>query len=761
MIYDILPVNNYRGNGNSVIFDFDFYIDNEEQLKVFLYESDGNKYELKNGADYIIEGVKCENGGYITFPIEDSKYQILTDEQKISLELDLPVSQETQYNNSSLLNLESLEYSFDYLTRLIQILKRKLSLCVKVEECSENTPQELIEKINEANINASNDAISANSSKNEAKNSAISAKNSAESASEALNMVCELKDLMYESGMYKFNLFDTKISDHILTGNEAKGWALQGTCVTKESYPDFYNKCLEQKNTGIENEVTLGSSTLTMFVNPNGHQFYNISDKSGVDTFYEKYGIADFYGIDEENERVFLPRNKYFAIKNPTSNVPVIGNGLVFGLTDGTNYGSYAANSNGNLTFHADLYGKTVGSSKSGNGSSKYVGMGFTSDPEKSGMIADTTNVIQPNESKYLYYCVGNTEVTQAITNVTEITTSENDTIPLFTGMYFDFKPNNVSWLKAGEQQNSGGIYKTCYDALVEIVNGVNNYDLKVINEADMVLGINYDEYWILDQDNLTFRTPLKAGLVSALTDKVRVLIDSKKPTRDDPDWYNLYSDGWCEQGGLNTDNSTTERIQTLLKPYKNSCYSIQVSYNSDGNLSNGAIDAYTPYTGQFRMKSWSVDSIRWETKGYVDVSEISKHADFGCLYFKVANAVQNLELLDAGKILDSLVDKLDRNNKPEIVSWGMPDYSAAVEISVSEPYTVPYDGILYLFSSWLNGASSFTIDNVSYSLASGPGTSGTVSASGFIPVNKGSVITFTRMQKGSMIPYKGVLTND
>ena len=32
------------------------------------------------------------------------------------------------------MNLSSLEYSFDYLTRLVQILKRKLSLCVKVEE---------------------------------------------------------------------------------------------------------------------------------------------------------------------------------------------------------------------------------------------------------------------------------------------------------------------------------------------------------------------------------------------------------------------------------------------------------------------------------------------------------------------------------------------------------------------------------------------------------------------------------------------------
>jgi hypothetical protein len=94
--------------------------------------------------------------------------------------------------------------------------------------------------------------------------------------------------------------------------------------------------------------------------------------------------------------------------------------------------------------------------------------------------------------------------------------------------------------------------------------------------------------------------------------------------------------------------------------------------------------------------------------------------------------------------------------NKEEIMSWSMPDYSSAVAITISGTYTVPYNGILYLFSAWLNGASSFTINGASYSLVSGPGTAGTVSASAFLPVNKGDKITFTKIQKGTMIPLKG-----
>lgn len=149
MIYDITPVNNYQGNGTTTHFDFDFYIEKASQLNVYFFDENNIKIKLQYGIDYSINEFKNPEGSYITFPIENSNYEILNTNQKLSLELTLPVSQETQYNNSSLLNLEALEYSFDYLTRLIQILARKLTLCVKVEECSEISPEQLISSIND------------------------------------------------------------------------------------------------------------------------------------------------------------------------------------------------------------------------------------------------------------------------------------------------------------------------------------------------------------------------------------------------------------------------------------------------------------------------------------------------------------------------------------------------------------------------------------------------------------------------------------
>lgn len=147
MIYDILPVNNYRGNSTTTQFDFNFYIENPDQLKVYLHQSNGIVKLLEHEIDYSINELKNPEGSYITFPLEGSEYSVLKQDETISIELYLPISQETQYNNSSLLNLSALEYSFDYLTRLIQILSRKIELCVKIDECINNTPDELLNTI--------------------------------------------------------------------------------------------------------------------------------------------------------------------------------------------------------------------------------------------------------------------------------------------------------------------------------------------------------------------------------------------------------------------------------------------------------------------------------------------------------------------------------------------------------------------------------------------------------------------------------------
>ena len=148
------------------------------------------------------------------------------------------------------------------------------------------------------------------------------------------------KEVIRENSGTGFNMFDLVVKDHVLSFEESKGFGLQGTYVYKDAvsgsrygYPDFYNKCIAEKAAGTETQTQLGETTITTYNNSNGHIFYDIADKSTVDTYFESTGEAWFYGIDTANERIFLPRNKYFAV---TKDVSVIGNGKALGITNGT-----------------------------------------------------------------------------------------------------------------------------------------------------------------------------------------------------------------------------------------------------------------------------------------------------------------------------------------------------------------------------------------------------------------------------------------
>ena len=431
-------------------------------------------------------------------------------------------------------------------------------------------------------------------------------------------------------------MFSIAKFDKILNFEESKGYALQGTYVYKESaperygYPNFYNKCLEEKTAGTETQTALGSSTITTYNNANGHIFYDIADKDIVDNYFASTGIAWLYGIDSENERIFLPRAEIcnFAQGKYLTTIPAGGNGKSLGLTNGTQESHlYSHNVSGSYGLYA-VTPATTNLPASNYGNRVYGDTGVTTNPNNSGVVAYTSGLAPRGATSYLYIVVGNTEQESAITDVTEITTSENDTIPLFTGMYFDFAPNNASWLKAGTQQNSGGIYTSCYNTLVNCLTEANNiYGLKVIETADMVAGVDYSEYWKVDQNEMYFIMPTKLS-------------------------YGVY-----ESTALVRGNGTT------LGLYNGTSYVGLTGndHNSNANLFNTPLYGKkigTPETQTFITSAVSYGITPDSSKsGIVADLQVARAQ----LYFKVANAVQNLELLDAGTVLEALANKMDK----------------------------------------------------------------------------------------------------
>ena len=149
-VSSISPVNNYTGNGSSTIFDFDFLIEHPEELVVTHISTSGVKNNLTLGVDYSINEIGNKNGSYIIFPLENSSYSILQSNEVLSLTLNLEIKQESEFENSSYLNLKVLEWTFDYIVRIIQMLSRKLDRAIKVNEGININPDTVIENMNEA-----------------------------------------------------------------------------------------------------------------------------------------------------------------------------------------------------------------------------------------------------------------------------------------------------------------------------------------------------------------------------------------------------------------------------------------------------------------------------------------------------------------------------------------------------------------------------------------------------------------------------------
>lgn len=255
------------------------------------------------------------------------------------------------------------------------------------------------------------------------------------------------------------SLFDLVEKDHILTFKESNGLAQLGTYVYKTGvadsrygYPSFYNQCVKEKNAGTATQTQLGDNTVTLYKNDNGHIFYDIADKDAIDAWYNTYGVAWYYGVDTANARIFLPRNDWFTQNGSTTEV---GEFVEAGLPSIEH------------THNVQMYNYTGATRHfpSQYDTKDAANVYTTSTNSQVSPIYGKSTTVQPNAVKKLFYmCVGNTNVESAITDVVDITTSENDTIPLGWSTYQSGGTPSSAFLASLGQQNSGTLYPTFYN---------------------------------------------------------------------------------------------------------------------------------------------------------------------------------------------------------------------------------------------------------------------------------------------------------
>ncbi len=440
---------------------------------------------------------------------------------------------------------------------------------------------------------------------------------------------------------------------------------LNGSIDLKESYINI-------------NGQRIWSGATTAAKNANGHIFYDIADKEVVDDWFDTYGIADFYGVDKENERIFLPRNnKFFQFTTDTTKVnDMVEAGLP--NIEGTMSGDI---SEGSATGALKITNAYNGSMWAGSVSVTRM-RNWSFDASLSSPIYGKSDTVQPPSSlKLLYYVVGNTDVQSAATDIVDVTTTENDTLPLFYNFYAkdEDMADAVSFVKSTGTFFGGNLYPTAYEKLVARV-GTGNVKTHTDDYTD------YD--FVVNQDEMTFRLPLKNGKeVLPGNETVNTLGFSANPTNNVEEYIVPYN-GYITIIGYK--QSTTNTLNVRLNGVIVSQTRVLVGgLSSESYFFAKKGDRVTVFT----------DSA--STGWVIATQTITKAIGDGNLYYKLLNAVVNQELVDFAHIQTELNTKLSRSNKEEIVSWGMPDYTAQSTFTLPEigqTFTVPYDCLLSIY---------------------------------------------------------------
>lgn len=201
-----------------------------------------------------------------------------------------------------------------------------------------------------------------------------------------------------------FTLFDTKITDHVLSGNDAVGWALQGSLVTN-IYTDAVSNIASAYASGTATtyrEIPCKRAT-------DGRYIADISQKDAIDDLFDETGVADFYIYDSANSQFYLPKSKWFSQLTADSDLVnqynasalpnITGAFNANQLYDGAAYGSGAFQAGG-----ANGYGTPNSSADSSQS-------GFNFNASRSSSIYKTGQkyVQPPSSNKLLYYKVGDT----------------------------------------------------------------------------------------------------------------------------------------------------------------------------------------------------------------------------------------------------------------------------------------------------------------------------------------------------------------
>ena len=272
-----------------------------------------------------------------------------------------------------------------------------------------------------------------------------------------------------------------------------------------------------------------------------------------------------------------------------------------------------------------------------------------------------------------------------------------NNPYSLFDSKYSDHELNNLSWLKSEGQWNAKAVYPTAYDKLLKVQNGtetVAGLSVKLSTET-------YTDYdFVLNTSDETFRLPLKTKLASGKA------VAGNGMT--------LGLTNGTNNAGLGTNDNYT--ISTFTGLYGK-------NVGSTGSGTN------LPY---------SIGITTDPTKSGIETSDSGLY-----LYFYVGETVQNANLIDAGRIGEQLVDKI---NYAQSARAGMPSnrYDDLTVLASGQTYTAPADGYFAFDCLATNSTCSILMVNQDtfYAVGSGYSNNSHMAIASSVPAKKGEKVS-------------------
>lgn len=350
-----------------------------------------------------------------------------------------------------------------------------------------------------------------------------------------------------------------------------------------------------------------------------GSKVVDVYARNRVASMYEQYGYAPYYTIDEANQNYTLPMGEVYGLMNQKTNeAPLI-------KAYGVSINGALTNTNGVLSgFSASIYAIVSGAFNPAN-STWEMNFKVTTGASVSGeqeVFSDGNNglELQLYNAKWALEFNGNTVGTGTYTVLA------NTTYYLrlkFTGSAYtlEYSTDGSAYTTDITYSNStaytGGILFLGLDKNIESQAWGGSIDLNKCN-----IKINNTLSWqgIEPKDN-----------VYVINDRPAVVIES---FNNGSAWYRLYSDGWCEQGGIIpvgmvTGTSGEHLINVnLLKAYATSNFHINGTAQGDGVTSYILYDiVIVPYSKNTNSVTFSVSPTAsnsffvpyfyWEAKGY------------------------------------------------------------------------------------------------------------------------------------------------